>query len=122
MALAVLGMGEDSATWKVTVEATGSHDDGAVSLTTATGTARVFFVANERAGVQLETGDVVGPSDADVIVVHATAPVPRMARSPRAAPGRTGHPSARNVGMADILRESGSAGILFDRVREEAAI
>jgi hypothetical protein len=48
--------------------------------------------------------------------------VPKMARSPLAAPGRTGHSGLRNVGMAELLHEATSSDNLCERFREEAIL
>jgi len=45
-----------------------------------------------------------------------------MARSPRAAPGRTGNAGLRNVGMADLLRSTDGVDDFICRFREEAAL
>jgi hypothetical protein len=91
-------------------------------LVSGTNATRVFFAANDRAGVQLEINGLVNPGDTDAIVVHSTSPVPKMARSPLAPPGRTGRAGLRNVGMAELLREATSCDNLGERFREEAVV
>ncbi len=95
---------------------------GTLRVGTGAGTARIFFAANSHASVQLEINSLISPDDKDVIVIHSTAPVSKMARSPLAAPGRTGHPGLRNVGMAELLRDADGVSDLRRRFREEAAL
>jgi len=121
-ALAVMGLGDHAGNWNV--EGTDPVDPrtGALRLVSGPSTTRVFFAANDRAGVQLEINSLVAPGDTDALVIHSTSPVPKMARSPLAAPGRTGHTGLRNVGMAELLREATSSANLLERFREEAVL
>lgn len=121
-ALALLGLGEVNGSWAVAPGDPAQPNDGALRIASPAGSARLFFAANSGAGVQLEINAIVGTDDGDAIMVHSTAPVPRMARSPRAAPGRIGRAGLRNVGMAELLREVTSVAELGRRFREEAAL
>jgi len=121
-ALGMLGLGSEDGTWRLVGCDLGYPSDGALRVCTASGEARVFFAANNQASVQLEINSLVTQDDQDAIVIHSTAPVPPMARSPRAAPGRTGHPGLRNVGMAELLRNTDGVDDLRRRFREEAAL
>jgi hypothetical protein len=121
-ALGILGLGDADATWRVAESNLANPAAGALSVHTALGETRVFFAANHRASVQLEINLFVSPDDKDAIVIHSTAPVFRMARSPRATRGRTGHPGLRNVGMAELLRDADGVNDLRRRFREEAAL
>jgi hypothetical protein len=121
-ALGILGLGDADAMWRVSESNLADPTDGALRVNTAFGEARIFFAANHRASVQLEINSLVSPDDKDAIVIHSTAPVSRMARSPRAARGRTGHPGLRNVGMAELLRDANGVDDLRRRFREEAAL
>jgi hypothetical protein len=121
-ALGMLGLGSADGTWRLVECDLGDPSDGALRVCTASGEARVFFAANNQASVQLEINSLVTQDDQDAIVIHSTAPVPPMARSPRAAPGRTGHPGLRNVGMAELLRNTDGVDDLRRRFREEAAL
>ncbi len=121
-ALGVIGLGVDAGTWTV-AEADPAHPQtGALRLVSGANATRIFFAANDRAGVQLEINGLVNPGDTDVIVVHSTSPVPKMARYPLAPPGRTGRGGLRNVGMAELLRETTSCDNLGERFREEAVL
>jgi hypothetical protein len=121
-ALGILGLGDADAMWRVAGSNLADPADGALRVNTAFGETRIFFAANHRASVQLEINSLVSPDDRDAIVIHSTAPVSRMARSPRAARGRTGHPGLRNVGMAELLRDADAVDDLRRRFREEAAL
>ncbi len=121
-ALALLGLGDADASWAVAPGDATQPNDGAIRITSPAGSARVFFAAHSGAGVQLEINAIVGPDDGDAIIIHSTASVPRMARSPRASPGRTGRAGLRNVGMAELLRDAADATELRRRFREEAAL
>jgi hypothetical protein len=122
-ALALLGLGEASGAWAVAPGDPGQPNDGALQISSPTGgTARMFFAANSRAGVQLEINAIVRTDDGDAIIVHSTAPVPRMARSPRAAPGRRGRVGLRNIDMTGLLREATDVSELRRRFREETAL
>jgi hypothetical protein len=121
-ALALLGLGETTGSWAIAPGDATQPNDGVIRITSPAGSARMFFAAHSGVGVRLEINAIVGPDDGDAIIVHSTAPVPRMARSPRAAPGRTGRAGLRNVGMAELLREAAAAAELGRRFREEAAL
>ena len=96
--------------------------NGAIRLSTTSSQSRIYFAANSRASVQLEINSIISLDDKDVVVIHSTEPVSRMARSPRAAPGRTGHSGLRCVGMAELLHDSDGISDLRDRFREQAAL
>lgn len=121
-ALAVLGGGDSVGKWTVSPSDPADPQTGALQLISGATTTRIFFAANDRAGVQLEINGLVRPDDSDAIVIHSTSPVPKMARSPLAPPGRTGRVGLRNIGMAELLREATSANHLSERFGEEAAL
>ncbi len=121
-ALALLGLGEADAFWSITPGDPAQPKDGAIQVSSETGNTRIFFAAHDGAGVQLEINAIVAPDDNDAIIIHSTAPVARMPRSPRSAPGRTGRVGLRHVGMAEILREAPDLVGLRQRFREEAAL
>ena len=122
VALAVIGSGDSAGKWAVTQSDPADPQTGALRLITGATTTRIFFAANDRAGVQLEINGLVKPDDSDAIVIHSTSPVPKMARSPLAPPGRTGRIGLRNIGMAELLREATSANHLSERFGEEAVL
>lgn len=120
--LAVLGTGDSAGKWRIGHSDPADPQTGALRLVAGTTTTRIFFAANDRASVQLEINGLVKSDDGDVIVVHSTSPVLKMARSPLAPPGRTGRMGLRNVSMAELLREATSANRLSERFGEEAVL
>jgi SIR2-like domain len=121
-ALGVIGLGVASGTWTVSEADPADPRTGSLRLGSGANATRIFFAANDRAGVQLEINGLVKRDDTDAIVVHSTSPVAKMARSPLAPPGRTGRGGLRNVGMAELLREATSCDNLGERFREEAVL
>jgi len=121
-ALGVLGLGDEAGDWTVSEPDPTRPQAGALRLVSGGTTMRIFFAANARAGVHLEINGLVTPADSDAVIVHSTSPVPKMARSPLAPPGRIGRTGLRNVGMAGLLHEATSSGSLGARFREEAAL
>jgi hypothetical protein len=121
-ALSVLGIGDRDGNWSVEGPDPVDLRGGALRLVSGPTRTRVFFAANNRAGVQLEINSLVTARDTDAIVIHSTSAVPKMARSPVSSPGRTGHTGLRNVGMAELLREATSSANLVERFREEAIL
>ena len=121
-ALAVLGLGESGGNWTVGVADLANPQNGALRLVSGADSTRIFFAANDRAGVQLEINGLVRLDDTDAIVIHSISPVPRMARSPLAPPGRIGRACLRSVRMAELLRQATSADQLSERFREEAVL
>ena len=83
---------------------------------------RIFFAANDRAGVQLEINGLVILAIPMQSLSTRPPQCPKMARSPLAPPGRTGRAGLRNVGMAELLREATSSDNLCERFREEAIL
>lgn len=121
-ALGVIGLGDSAGNWAAQEADASDPRTGSLRLVSGANTVRIFFAANDRAGVQLEINGLVAPGDTDAIIIHSTSPVPKMARSPLAAPGRTGHAGLRNVGMAELLHEATSSDNLCERFREEAVL
>jgi hypothetical protein len=121
-ALGVIGIGVSAGNWTVSEADPANPRTGSLRLVSDANATRIFFAANTQASVQLEINGLVKPDDTDAIIVHSTSPVPKMARSPLSAPGRTGRAGLRNVGMAELLRDATSADNLAKRFREEAVL
>jgi hypothetical protein len=121
-ALGLLGLGDQDALWVVESPDESNSKAGAVDVVKAPTRTRVFFAANDRAGVQLEINGLISRSDSDAIVIHSTSPAPSMARSPRGARGRTGHVGLRQIAMRELLQEARNIGELRLRFREETAL
>jgi hypothetical protein len=85
------------------------------------GEAKVFLTSGPTSALQLkQDGHVVDAEEP--IVIHGHKLVPAMARSPRAAPGRTGRRVIREVSLASLLESSATLDELFQRFRMELAI
>jgi hypothetical protein len=121
-AIGVLGLGELAGRWTVRGNDPTRPQRGSLLLISPAGETRIFFVANDRAGLQLVNEGLVTMHDADAILIHSITPSSRMARSPRAAPGRVGRADLRNVAMADLLRDATTADELSLRFLEEAVL
>jgi hypothetical protein len=121
-ALGLLGLGRSRGDWTIALGSAADCRDGVIRISSPLTQTRIFFAANSGAALRLETNDIVSQHDGDALVVHSTAPVPRMPRSPRAAPGRTGKIVARNVDMTALLRDAADIDELRQRFREEAAL
>ena len=121
-AVGLLGLGDEERSWVIEPADVASLTSGAVHATTAAGGTRIFFAANSRAGIHLEINGIVSPDDSDAIVIHSTAPVAAMARSPRASPGRTGHVGLRQISMGELLEEAGNVAELRLRFLEEVGL
>ncbi len=122
-ALGILGLGEQAGNWTIMPSDPAHPDTGVFQITTSGGNAhRLFFVANSAAALQLYQNHIVNDSEPDVVVVYSSGPVIRQPRSPRRAPGRTGAPTARKVGVRSLLLDAASLEDLQNRFRQEAVL
>ena len=118
MAVGLLGRGATEGIWELS-----TSDHGAtLAVASPAGSARVAFVATPTAALKLEVNGVIDSGEGDVVVIHSGELVLPVARSPRAAPGRTGYMGARNVGMGPLLREADGLQDLEARFREESLL
>jgi hypothetical protein len=123
MALGLLGLGLGDGSWDLTHNSgTGDPRDCPIEAVSASGTARVFFAANQSAAMQLELSGGFDPTDDDVIVIHSMNPLPAMPRSPVATVGRTGHGGPRDVDMRDLLTSADDLADLRRQFREAASL
>lgn len=121
-ALGLIGREVGARAWDIDLAGTGGGRRGALRLVTGGGESAVFFAANPRAGIELETSGAA-PADAeDVVVLHSTGPVDRLPRSPHSRFGRTGRGGARHVNMSELLREAANLPDFERRFRQEAAL
>lgn len=123
MALGLLGLGLGDGSWNLSHSA-GTSDPrvSPVKALSASGTARVFFAANQTAAMQLESSGGFDPTDDDVVVIHSMKPLPAMPRSPLATLGRTGHGGPRDVDMKDLLTSADDLADLRRQFREAASL
>lgn len=122
VAIGLLGWGEMRNDWLLNPGVRPDGQDGVLTVGPPGTPSRVYFMANSEAALRLEIEGTVTEDDGDAVIVHSTAPVARLPRSPRLAPGRTGMPTARHVDMGELLRDSNGIGELHRRFREEAVI
>jgi len=119
VALGVLGIGFRDAHWTMTASDTADPECGVANITSALGSANVHFTANSHTALRLrQNGHVTD----DAILVHSAEIVPAMARSPRAAPGRTGKLGLRQVSVTELLANAANSNDLVQRFREAVAI
>jgi hypothetical protein len=123
-ALGLLGLGEESGHWDISSGDSGVANAGVLGVKphSATNVTRVFFSANSGVDLGLETNGIVAHDDSDAVVIHSTAPIAAMTRSPRSTPGRTGKIKPRHVDMNRLLRDAVSVIDLQQSFRIEAAL
>lgn len=121
--IGLLGLGVQDGKWTIEFGNPEAPETGVINMTSAGGGKnKVFFAANSDAATQLYVTGIVREDAADAVVIYSTAPVERMRRAPRAAIGRTGVATAREVSMRAILRDATDLAVLQQRFREEALI
>ena len=122
VAVGLLGRGETQNDWHLDIGVHPDGQDGVLRMGPPGTQSRMYFTANSEAALTLEIEGIVAEDDGDAVIVLSTAPVARLPRSPRLAPGRTGIPTARHVDMGELLRDSNGIDELHRRFREEALI
>jgi len=122
VALGLLGLGEFDNAWHLTAGTRTDGKDGILEAQVSGHPARIYLAANADAALTLEAEAIVTENDGDAVIIHSTAPPVRQARSPRAAPGRTGAPAPRHVDMRGLLGSATGLPDLRRRFREEAVL
>lgn len=121
VAVGLIGYGVSRGEWEIDAPASTAVRDGMFRLHALSGEAKVFLTSGPTSALQLkQDGHVVDAEEP--IVIHGHKLVPAMARSPRAAPGRTGRRVIREVSLASLLESSATLDELFQRFRMELAI
>ena len=121
VAVGLIGCGVSRGEWQIDAPASNAVRDGMFRLHAPSGEAKVFLTSGPTSALQLkQDGHVVDAEEP--IVIHGHKLVPAMARSPRAAPGRTGRRVIREVSLASLLESSATLDELFQRFRMELAI
>ncbi len=121
VAVGLIGYGVSRGEWQIDAPASNAVRDGMFRLHAPSGEAKVFLTSGPTSALQLkQDGHVVDAEEP--IVIHGHKLVPAMARSPRAAPGRTGRRVIREVSLASLLESSATLDELFQRFRMELAI
>lgn len=120
-AIGLLGRMTRTGAWGLDLTPTVTGVRGALRVFTGRGETAVFFAANPRVGITLESSAAPVASD-DVVVIHSTGPVPRLPRSPHSHFGRTGRVGSRQVDMSQLLSEAKSVADLEQRFRLEVGL
>lgn len=121
VAAGLIGYGASLGDWQVDAPASNAVRDGMFRLHAPSGEAKVFLTSGPISALQLKQDGHVVDVD-DPIVIHGHKLVPAMARSPRAAPGRTGRRGVREVSLASLLESSATLDELLQNFRMELAI
>ncbi|WP_170439605.1 SIR2 family protein [Ruegeria arenilitoris] len=121
IATGLIGMGINKGLWTVEKADTASPDSGAFSVVGRSGPAKLYFVSNGRTATKLIYNGHVANND-DAILVHSHETTPRLARSPRRAPGRTGLSKLREVSIEELLEGGTDAEELLDGFRQKVAL
>ncbi|MDP2072809.1 SIR2 family protein [Hydrogenophaga sp.] len=121
VAAGLIGYGVSRGEWQIDTPASNAVRDGMFRLHAPSGGVKVFFTSGPISAMQLkQDGHLVDADEA--IVIHGHKLIPAMARSPRAAPGRTGRREVREVSLATLLESSATLDELFQKFRMELAI
>lgn len=121
VAAGLIGIGLDRALWTAERADPIEPDSGAFVLSGRSGPARIYFAATPRAAIRLGTNGLIADND-DAIVIHSHEALPRMARSPRRPPGRTGLASVRTVSIEELLAGGSEVEDLLERFRNKVAL
>jgi hypothetical protein len=108
--------------WRIDLAQTAHGRRGALRVITSGSESAVFFAANPRAGVELESSGGTPVDSDDVVVLYSTGPVERLRRSPHGHFGRTGRSGARHVDMSTLLHEAEDLPDLERCFRQEAGL
>jgi hypothetical protein len=121
VAAGILGVGVNVGVW--TLDAIDALDPtaGVIRVNAGASSVKVFIAANSQAALRLRVFGHVVDGD-EVILIHSLEAAPRLHRSPRGVPGRTGRVGPREVSIADLLKEVATSAELVQRFREEVAL
>lgn len=121
LAFALVGRGEQEGHWTCTTSDPAQASTGAVRLAGAVRQSEVFFAASAHAAAQLFASGHVTEDD-DAVIVQSFEVVPRSARHPTSAPGRTGKLSLREFGVYSMADGAVSLDGLLQRFKAEVAV
>ena len=120
--LALIGLGEISNHWSITLNDLSDDKGGTLRLTSASGTARIIMVANDNVALQLFDGGVYDESDGDAILLHSSHIRVARQRAPSRSLGRKGKKSAGHIDIEDLLQQSSGLSDLQTRFRQRIGI
>ena len=121
IAAGILGKGVSDRLWTLKGPNVSDQKAGVAEVLSKTGPTKIFVAANGQAALRLRLNGLIEDED-NAILIHSLEIVDTMARSPRGALGRTGHPTVREVSITELLVEATSADNLLRRFREEVAL
>ncbi len=121
VATGILGAGVNDGAWTLHPVDVDDPTAGVVRVSSAAGSAKVFFASNSHAALRLQHYGHLVDGD-DVVLIHSLEAAPPAARSPRGAPGRTGRSRRREVSIAGLMNETATGEELIQRFREELAL
>ncbi len=123
VALGLVGMGLSRDKW--TVEAEALEKESGVLAVTGKGAAaartKVYLTASAAGAALLHSEGHLVETESPLLIQSQKLAVP-MARSPRAASGRTGLPKVREVSISALLQTYATADELFEAFRQELAL
>jgi hypothetical protein len=117
----ILGIGLSQGLWTLENVDVANPDAGIVRVATGVARTKMLMAANGRTAVRLQQNGHLVDGD-DAVLVYSSELPPTQPRSPRSAPGRTGHIGLREVSVFDLLQIAANANDLVQRFREAAAI
>ncbi len=120
-ALGLIGLADEAAEWKVSVDDPTNPRSGALRLTSPNVTARVFFAANDENITSLMECGAYDEDDRDVVLICSRKVSNRQQRSPKANL-RDGKVGPRYLAFGTMLSLSGSLADLKEYFRLEVAI
>ncbi len=120
-ALGLIGLADEAAEWRASVDDPTSPRSGALRLTSPNSTARVFFAANDENITSLMECGAYDEDDRDVVLICSRKVSDRQQRSPRANL-RDGKIGPRYLAFGPMLTLAGSLTELKEYFRSEVAI
>jgi hypothetical protein len=120
-ALGLVGLADEAAEWRVSVDDPTNPRSGAFRLTSPNATTRVFFAANDENITSLMDCGAYDEDDGDVVLICSRKVSPRQQRSPRANL-RDGKIGPRYLAFGPMLALAGNLAELKDYFRLEVAI
>jgi hypothetical protein len=120
-ALGLIGLADEAAEWRVSVDDPTNPRSGALWLTSPNATARVFFAANDENITSLMDCGAYDEDDRDVVLICSRRVSARQQRSPKANL-RDGKIGPRYLAFGPMLMLAGNLAELKDYFRSEVAI
>ncbi len=121
VALGLIGLDVEAATWNVTVGDVSIAQTGALNLSSTSSAARVFLAVNDDAIGQLVDAGAFREDDADVVVVCSRKVTAPQQRSPSGR-YRDGTAEPRYVSLGPMLNGAKNLDDLRDAFRKEVAV